>query len=289
MKTYFRRHKCENCGKLYDPVKGACPECQTPHPDKDRLASFEKTMKLSPFKEGASLLVGWPIFHLIAILISYFLLFLARDSFIANGFTGNALREALLNYEHSARFNGALNLICIGIIGVLMFILLGKDMMGFFKTFKDPKTYFGFFFGIGVMAFSILWSFITRNLFNAGTSTNQASLENFMKIYPFFSILCLGIIGPFSEELTYRVGLFGLSKRWNRIAAYIIGSVFFGLIHMHPTAWGNSTALFNDLISLPDYIFAGAAFCFAYERFGLGASFIAHSTNNLISVILSII
>jgi membrane protease YdiL (CAAX protease family) len=100
---------------------------------------------------------------------------------------------------------------------------------------------------------------------------------------PYLSLLVLGLVGPFCEELAYRVGLFGLTRRVNIYLAYFVASVVFGLIHMH-----DFTSV-NEWLSFPDYLVAGAVLAVTYEKFGFGASYIAHATNNVFSLLVEMV
>ena len=92
-----------------------------------------------------------------------------------------------------------------------------------------------------------------------------------------------GIIGPICEEFAYRVGLFNLGMRINRLTAYLFATVVFGLIHMH------DFASVNEWLNFPSYLIAGGILAFTYDRFGLSASITAHVVNNLYAVILTLI
>ncbi len=113
-----------------------------------------------------------------------------------------------------------------------------------------------------------------------------------VKAVPVFSFIVFGLIGPFCEEVTYRVGLFGFLGRFNKVVAYLGTALIFGFIHFGWSAiWSPAYPghLVVELINLPPYIGAGAAFCFLYDRWGFGAAFLAHATNNVFSVITSMI
>ena len=108
------------------------------------------------------------------------------------------------------------------------------------------------------------------------------------KNYIVFALIIFGLIGPICEELTYRVGLYSLTKRWNRTAAYIITPIVFGLIHFNwesLTIGGNT--LVNELCNLPDYIVAGVLFSYYYEKGGFACSATAHVVNNLVALSIS--
>ena len=105
------------------------------------------------------------------------------------------------------------------------------------------------------------------------------TLRSFITIYPFISLIFLGVIGPICEELTYRVGLFSVLKK-PKWLAYVIGTLVFALAHFSFT----STNIINELVNLPVYIVSGFALCLAYDKFGLAASLTAHTVNNIYSV-----
>ena len=115
---------------------------------------------------------------------------------------------------------------------------------------------------------------------------NELQSRAIIDTYPILSILVLGIIGPICEELTYRLGMFSLIGRINRVLAYIITSLVFALMHMN---FSSNANIVVELLNLPSYIFAGVAFCFAYDKFSLPCSLTAHTLNNLFAVIFQII
>jgi membrane protease YdiL (CAAX protease family) len=108
------------------------------------------------------------------------------------------------------------------------------------------------------------------------------------KSFPALSILFFGLIGPIVEEITYRVGLFGLAKRVNRVFAYIIVPIVFGFIHFDFESIGTDRFL-NEIFNMPTYILGGLALAFLYDRFGFAASTTTHILNNLWATIASLI
>ena len=115
-------------------------------------------------------------------------------------------------------------------------------------------------------------------------NANESSLNSIVTAFPMASLLFFAFIGPVCEELTYRVGLFSLTKRVNRIFAYIVTIIVFTLIHFDFT----SKTMVNELLNIPFYAFAAFVFTFLYEKFGLASSVSAHITNNLFSLLVSI-
>ena len=120
----------------------------------------------------------------------------------------------------------------------------------------------------------------------AAGNENEEGLRSFIVIYPWMSLFILGFVGPICEELTYRVGLFGLLKRWKWLA-YIVSALVFAFMHFSFDAEGD--AMIVELINLPMYIFSGVMFALAYDKFGLSASLTAHIVNNVFAVSMTLI
>ena len=144
------------------------------------------------------------------------------------------------------------------------------------------------FKGIGYGALILLAGIALNSLYLAfgidlSDNANESSITAIMRNYPFFSIIAFVIAGPICEEITYRLGLFGLLRHLNRYVAYAVTFLFFGLIHFD----FDTTNMINELLNLPFYIIAGLIFCYIYEREGLATSIYAHITNNLVSFITS--
>lgn len=168
---------------------------------------------------------------------------------------------------------------------VLVFVAMLFPRLGIiFKKFLNLKK---FGIGIGMGAATIfataVYGIILHFVMPVETNNNEVLAESMIKVYPIVSIVVLGIIGPFCEEVTYRYGLFGCINKKNRILAYIITILVFSLIHFDFT--GNMRV---ELLNLPSYLIAGFLLTFTYERFGFEASVIAHITNNLFSIIVTI-
>lgn len=274
----FSNQRCQNCGRPFDPTRERCPKCGTPNPEIGRSAGFSKMTPLGPGKEIEVFLTGWAGLQLIFIVIELVAILIASGAIEAAGFSGASLSEGLKAYQSSSSFLAIVNYGGYAILLIFILTLLGKDINRLFATFKHPETYYGFLFGVGAIVISALWSVISSKL-GATTNQNQTAVVKIVTETPFFAILITGIVAPFTEEIAYRVGLFGFSKRINIYLAYFIGSVVFGLIHMHD--FGSV----NEWLSFPDYVLAGLLFSFCYDKFGFGASLLAHITNNMFALI----
>ena len=177
-------------------------------------------------------------------------------------------------------YTGAANFLTYAMLFVTLIAVLNVDIKNLKKEFKHWLPYVvGIGFGIGLIVFSIAYSAIINLFYQSEVNENEETLRSFITIYPFISLIFLGVIGPICEELTYRVGLFGVLKK-PKWLAYVIGTLVFALAHFSFT----STNIINELVNLPVYVVSGFALCLAYDKFGLAASLTAHAVNNIYSV-----
>ena len=182
--------------------------------------------------------------------------------------------------------SAAVNLATYSLLVILMITVVAVDIPKHISKFKGWKPYvFGIVFGVGIILFDIFYSNFVNLFYPIETSSNEAGVRSIIGLHPFASIIILGIVGPLCEELAYRVGLFGLLKKVNRVLAYAVTGLVFGLLHFDFT----SPDLITELIFLPTYIAPGIILSVAYDLFGLPCSWFAHSLNNLFAVILNII
>ena len=114
--------------------------------------------------------------------------------------------------------------------------------------------------------------------------TIQNAVEAVIKIHPLLSLIWIPFLGPIVEEFTYRFGLFNALNKINRIFAYVVVSLIFGLIHFNFFAPNIAV----ELLNLPPYIISGLIFSYIYDRENLATSIVAHVTNNLVSYLAMI-
>lgn len=178
----------------------------------------------------------------------------------------------------------AAGLISYAFLFISLLFLLGKDVKPSLRIFKKWKPYvYGLIGGAILMCLTNGFSRIINLLHPIEDSQNQALLETTINYYPVISFIIFGFIGPFCEELGYRTGLFGGLKKINKVAAYFIASIVFGLIHMSIS--GN---IANELLNLPIYILSGFILAYIYDKCGFVASFTAHALNNCLAMIFII-
>ncbi|HKM11467.1 MAG: type II CAAX endopeptidase family protein [Bacilli bacterium] len=181
-------------------------------------------------------------------------------------------------------FLGLTNGLIYFVIIVTMMIPLSDHIPNIIATFKHKKVWIN---GLGYTALIIIISGIYSFILNitgltVSDNANQSAITALVLNSPIDSFIWIVLLGPIVEELTYRLGLFSMIKRKNRIFAYIAVMLLFGLIHFDFT----NPNLLNEFLNLPSYIIGGAVLCFAYDREGLATSITAHIFNNLLSFIM---
>lgn len=299
--------KCEKCGLLIESDMPYCPYCgyenhhysetiETPsNNDKDLEVSEEK--QVTGEKEESSVktffnssLFKFPSRELNVkqpIKLALFLLGFIGLNVIATVFTYIAITNPY--FASIPAYSAAVNFACYLVLFGIMVMILNVSTIDVLKDYKKIDTWAqGLKYGFILIIASILLNTFLQSISGISSSNaNENSVNSIVTLYPVLSILIFGIIGPICEEFTYRVGFFSFIRKYSRIAAYVVSAIFFGLIHFDFTSFGTD-AIYAELINLPTYILAGVILCYAYEKRGLGASIVAHCTNNLISVLITI-
>ena len=196
-------------------------------------------------------------------------------------------KKAIVEYLTSAPVSMFVNAFSYCIIFTVLTFAAKPGLRNLFQSFKDKKTYIAALITMAcIYGFNIAYNIFLNSLgVSASANNNQSTLDSIVKIYPLISLVVFGIMGPICEELTYRVGLFDCVKRKNRYLAYAVTIIVFTLIHFDFA----SSNMVNELLNIPFYAVAAFTFTFIYDQYGFAASVTAHITNNLISIIISII
>ena len=267
-KLLFGNKKCEECGSNYDVVLSTCPTCK--HEDKD----FESY--------GVPKNILWlPIYKQLLIfalgLIALNVVSLIAEIIFVNFYD-----------PESPDFLILINTIRYSIIT----LSIGGVLIGNYRSFKDSfNKWWPYLLGLAGMfvitAFEMTYGTIVNLFHETTTNINQEAANSVITAYPALSILVLGFLGPIVEEFTYRVGLFSFFRRINRWLPYIVTPIIFAFIHFGFGSEGEE--LINELLNLPSYIFAGLVFSFLYDFFGLSAALTAHISNNLLSILFSLL
>ena len=266
-----------------DPTESLCPHCGKPGPYFKEAQSFKHHVHCGWPRQLISFLVGWAGFQLAGLIVSIVMsqIFLATNPNTTVTDANTWLNTPWPSLE--------LTTIAYSLVLIGLFITHWSDRRELFKPFKNGLSYaFGAAGGIALILSSILWGNLVQVLWPWATSNaNQTALEAMIKASPVLCVFLLCFMAPIAEEISYRVGLFGFFNRWYVYAAYIIAPLVFGLIHFGWNAIGTD-AIYVELVDIPSYIFAGVGFALLYDFCGFGASSLAHITNNLISVLVSI-
>ncbi|MCQ3034740.1 MAG: CPBP family intramembrane metalloprotease [Bacilli bacterium] len=253
-----------------------CPNCEEANSANADAVKNPNGAVFAWWKQLVLFLVGWIGFQVIANVIAIVIL---------NADLAEIVKSAITNF-------GGYTVLIIG-----MGLIAWADWKKLFKSFKGWKPYvFGLAGFAAIMAFSRVWSIICSFIpLDVTDNANQSAATNIVTSYPIIGFIILGFVGPICEELTYRVGLFSLTKRVNRVFGYVITLVIFAFIHFdflsiaESMKTGNWDIFLNEILNLPFYLFAGLTFTFLYEKYGFASSLAAHVTNNAYSVIMTIL
>lgn len=260
---------CPNCTNTYDGLNYECPHCHTVNDDAD--ADTLKNYVVYPWYKQLSLFLGGFLgFQVLGLIISTILYFFQGEE---------GLSSAFVNF-------GAYFLTFIGLVCITL-----PQPQKLIETFKRGKPYLIGLAGFGVlMVFTILYANVLEIAgLGITDNENESGLQSIIGVYPVLSLLIFGVVGPICEELTYRVGIFSLLRRVNRPLAYVLSALIFALIHFNIPIPFETGAFINELINIPNYLFAGLVMGFLYDHYGLAASLSAHVYNNVYAIVASII
>lgn len=216
--------------------------------------------------------------------------------------------------------------LCYGLLllgFIIFFIVDRKSGKALLKSLKGYKPYL---FGLIIFVISFVLEIVINMIIhyacksNIQVNSNESGLRQMISASPWAIFLPIVVFGPLCEELTYRVGLYGLIAKKNKWIGIVVSAIVFGILHFsfssvyaainydsllasqsnilkHLDSAGNVLYytkdeviqnLINELLNLPSYILSGLLFGFAYAHTGkISASMTAHILNNLISTVIS--
>jgi membrane protease YdiL (CAAX protease family) len=287
MKELFHKEYCSKCGQAFDPARRTCPKCGQASAYAGKTRTWQESIPLGPGKEIACFLMGWAGFQVIATMMQLFVISIFKSSLVTAGFSTEAISANLDSFTASGAYMASVFFPAYLILFCVLLSVLSKDLPRLSAAFKSPKTYLGIACGVGIILLVSLYGLATASLKTA-TNANESNIETTVTASPSYAVLSIfifGLVGPFCEEVTYRLGLFNFLKRWSLVAAYILSALIFAFIHFDWTNAGSAV----EWLSFPAYLLSGLAFALTYEYFGFGASFLAHATNNLVDLVMIII
>ena len=262
-----RSTTCEECGHIYDKGFYECPKCHKENPNGNPESRNLPTQFMPNISQLYLFLTGLIGLQVLAVIFSL----------IASAITGVSEDVPLTT---QLLILSASYFACVAIE-----ILIAKNYLSYIvKTFINKDIYI--YVAVGVIClytFDLLYGIISQSLWpDIPENVNQTLAIDMIKSNPYLMFFVICLLGPISEEFAYRVGIFGLIKKYNKVIAYVVSIAIFALIHID----FSSSDLLSEFISLPSYIFAGALFTYIYDKKGFAASFLAHSLGNTISFIL---
>lgn len=191
---------------------------------------------------------------------------------------------------HYYTVNGALQCIAYVLSLLVALLILGKEEIAkAFSKYKNLSAYLkGITYGLVLLLAQSLYSIVISAIYKAPVedNQNQKALISLTQYAPLLMGLTTVVLAPIFEEICYRYCFFGSLRKINRILAYVIAGIIFGLIHFDFTCFSNKAQMINELLNLPAYILSGLILCFAYDKENsLITSISAHATNNLIAFV----
>lgn len=259
----FFDRKCPNCQNYYDSTLEQCPHC---HKDNELYAQRDVSTNIVYFHPlaQAGLFLGG--FAYAGMLICELLGFLIYN---VTGINDSDIKRTLILF-----FTYLL------MVGGLLSIALFTRRQTFLKRFTRPIDYAWASAYVGIMVAASLALTVIISMFHVSdVNANQSAAESIVYNYPILSFFVLVILGPISEEMTYRVGLYSLLRRRTKYIAIIVTSLVFTLIHIDFGA----ADIVTELWSIPSYLVSGVILTIAYEHRGPACSITAHLVYNLIA------
>ena len=271
---------CSSCDEKIDALSYDCPYCHTHNLEYDKLGLSKHAINPAWYFQLIFFIFGWlGLQTIIGTLV---------ETLIAK-INGVPLNDMITRVDLLGPAEFIMYFILFA--GFILLVFFSKSYKRFPSIFKDWRTYVFGLAGLGAtFVLGNIWEMIS-SIFTSSSSGNQELVIRIVIAYPALSIIVMAFIGPLCEELTYRVGLFGLLRRWNRLAAYLIGIFVFAAIHFDVSALltgltsNDWSGLINELWNFPSYLIAGGVLVATYDLFGFGASSFAHVLNNLYSII----
>lgn len=209
------------------------------------------------------------------------LLYLPIHAFLMPTILGFLFQRAGISYSMMQ-----LNVCYYALSTVIVFLLARRFLRRSFDVLCDRL--WGVLFTVVIayflqQALMYLVAILELPLGISGDNQNNAAVQEMLQ-YGFGTMFGIVVfLAPITEEVLFRGAIFGTLRKRNRLAAYAVTILLFGLLHVWQfVAPGND---WKYLIHIIDYIPATWALCWVYERTGTIWSPIAlHMLVNAISV-----
>lgn len=261
---------------------------------KSAITNYENKKTIVDFHPGYLIglfLTGFIGLVLIATMVQYALILPLGDTLFNSEFV-NSLDSIIEGSSNVfLNFLDSVALFTYYFIAFIIFIILifinKKALKWLYASIHKNAIVEGLAIGLIMLCCTIALGLIISLLpTDTSSNNNQQGIENAFSAAPLLSFFSIVIFAPVCEELTYRVGLFGLIAKKSKILAYVITILVFAFIHFDFEAEN----IINELINLPVYLVGAGFLCYAYARKGNPiTSIVAHSTYNGIQFIMMLL
>ena len=212
---------------------------------------------------------------------------------------GRVISTSYTHITGQALNNVQANIIMWGIDIVTTAVLLFSLWYFISESFKDLKEKgfanfikwvipgFLFLMLMAVAGYMLMTIIVLAGKIDLSLS-NQTAISEMAKRFVLINFVDMVIIGPFIEELFFRVLVFGLLKHKKLILSIVLSALFFGLAHvMSEFIHGE---IVQALVTMITYTFSGAALAILYaKRKNFMIPLIVHSLWNLMGFSLSLL
>lgn len=181
------------------------------------------------------------------------------------------------------------NIIYYGLGFVFCLSLMWKFLRAAYDRLCDNKLlniiafisgFFSYYF-LSIISSAILLAIVGDGYFNL----NQESVKELAESSPNAMLGLAVFLAPVVEEVLFRGVLFGSIRRKNRLAAYIITILVFGIYHVWQSVL--VTMDWRTLVYLLQYIVPGFVLCRMYERTScIWIPIFMHMAINMIAMLL---
>ena len=165
--------------------------------------------------------------------------------------------------------DATVNFIYFAINFIVTTCLFSRILLNDFKQVTSHPGPFFKYFGISYAIYyvaSMAVSLLTFALFPEFGNLNDESVGLMLQEQPVLMTLSVVFLAPVGEELLFRGVFYGFIRKKSKVAAFIVSSAIFSLIHV--VGYIPMLDLPTLLISFIQYLPAGVAFAYAYEKSG---------------------
>ncbi|MCQ2753185.1 MAG: CPBP family glutamic-type intramembrane protease [Bacilli bacterium] len=258
-------HKCPECRNEYDAFLSNCPTCNARNKTFPLEPRFERMIFLSDYKEVVLFVAGFFGYFLFSYLMQLGLSTLRFD---------DILKSAIQN------------LVAYGVVYGITLSILWTDFGLIIQGARKWRTIIAGLIGCAV---TIGFCFAYQGILLAANvgfvpDSNRTMILAIIRNQPIMAFFIFALFEPIAEEFTYRLGLFTVVRKRNRIFAYIAPILVYTLIRVQ---FMGSNPI-NECLNIPIHLVPAFLYCYLYEHEGFSASVYAHVLVNLVTFALAL-